>query len=267
MESNHPVFATVRKQSPLLFTTGMLMFLGAIGASVGLFVDDRTLMGINVWVKPLKFLISVGIYMLTVGYLLHFYPYSRLKKNVLLNTVTLTMVFEILIIVYQAYRGVQSHYNFSTPLDGMLFGLMGVMIAINVFLMALFAFDALRLKLQVARPIQWGIFLGWVIMIGGSWVGGRMISQMAHTVGVEDGGVGLPLLNWSTVAGDLRVAHFLGLHAIQAIPLFALLLTRTRLPQSVQRTGVVVFSLVYATAVGYTFYQASQGLPFLGQGF
>ena len=259
------VLSTVRKESPVLFWIVIVSLLLALGCLPGLMIDDRLVMGINVWLKPLKFSISTAIYILTLGYFITFYPYSNRKKWIINGIVSWTLIVELSIIIYQGARGVQSHYNMSSPLDGMLFAAMGILIGINVLIMVLFIFDTIRLKLKTEKSVQWAILIGWVVALVGSWVGGQMISQMSHTVGVADGGEGISFLNWSTIAGDLRVAHFFGLHGLQIIPLFALWITRKWSTTSRnQIIAVSVFGLVYAAWIGYTFYQAKQGMALLG---
>ena len=258
------VFNTVKNHSPLLYLIVIVHLVLAIVSITSSFMDDRTLMGVNVWMKPLKFSISVAIYILTVGFLMTLYPFSKKKKNLINNIVCWTLLIELGLIIYQASGGVQSHYNISNPFDGLIFTAMGILIAINVIIMALFIFETIRLKLKTPKLLQWAILLGWVIVFFGSWVGGQMISEMSHNIGVEDGGPGLPLVNWSTIAGDLRVAHFFGLHGLQIIPIFALLISnKSKTTTKNQIIIVTVFGLAYALFVGYTFYQAKQGLPFV----
>ena len=258
------VFSTVKRQSPKLYGIVIFHFIIAIGAIIGIFVDERSLMGVNIWIKPLKFAISGGIYILTVGYLTTIYPYSKRKRNIINNIVAWTLLGEILIIPFQAFRGVQSHYNMSSAFDGILFGIMGILISINVLIMVLFIIDTIRLKFKIAPSIQWALLLGWSVVLFGSWVGGQMISQMSHNVGVADGGPGLPLLNWSTIAGDLRIAHFFGLHGIQIIPLFALWLSKKWNSNTRNQIMItLVFGLIYASWIGFTFYQAKQGIALI----
>lgn len=258
------VFNTVKNHSPLLYWIVIVHLVLAIVSITSSFMDDRTLMGVNVWMKPLKFSISVAIYILTVGFLMTLYPFSKKKKNLINNIVCWTLLIELGLIIYQASGGVQSHYNISNPFDGLIFTAMGILIAINVIIMALFIFETIRLKLKTPKLLQWAILLGWVIVFFGSWVGGQMISEMSHNIGVDDGGPGLPLVNWSTIAGDLRVAHFFGLHGLQIIPIFALLISnKSKTTTKNQIIIVTVFGLAYALFVGYTFYQAKQGLPFV----
>ena len=139
---------------------------------------------------------------------------------------------------------------------------MGLLIGIIVMTMVFFIVESIRLKLLTPRPVQWAILLGWLVVFFGSWVGGQMIGQMSHNVGVPDGGEGLPWINWSTIAGDLRIAHFFGLHGIQIIPLFAVVLTnKWKASNSTKSIVVILFGLLYASWIAFTFYQAKQGIP------
>jgi hypothetical protein len=99
------------------------------------------------------------------------------------------------------------------------------------------------------------------LFLVGSLVGGMMIRLNAHTVGVPDGGPGLLGLGWSTRAGDLRVAHFLGLHALQLVPLVGWLLARYVPRRAV--VGTWFFALAYVSFTGWLFWQAMHGVPLL----
>jgi hypothetical protein len=81
--------------------------------------------------------------------------------------------------------------------------------------------------------------------------GAELITIGAHTVGAPDGGPGMPLLGWATGGGDLRVAHFVGLHALQVLPLIALWVRRVPL--------VLVAAFGYAGLTGLLVWQAQRG--------
>lgn len=264
MKLVYQIFSTVKKESPVLYHVVLAhLLLGAV-TFIALLIDSRTLLGANVWLKPFKFCVSGAIYIITLGYFMTLYPYSKIKKVLFGHLVAWTLLVELLIIILQGARGVQSHYNTSNSLDGLLFAAMGILVGINVIIMIIFMIDTVRLKMKTERSIQIAILFGWVILIVGSWVGGQMIRQMSHTVGIASNGEGLPLVNWSTIAGDLRVAHFFGLHGLQIIPLLAYWLRKkTVISNKKQVLLISSIAIAYASFIGYIFHQAKQGLPFL----
>jgi hypothetical protein len=87
----------------------------------------------------------------------------------------------------------------------------------------------------------------------------------AHTVGAPDGGAGLPLTRWSTDHGDLRVAHCVGMHALQLLPVLLLGLRRLRgtHDDAVERITLVVAAIVALGTFLALLLQALNGRPLI----
>lgn len=235
----------VRAHRPLaLLTVGSAaLLLGCLGWSL---VDQRLVAGVPVWVKPAKFALSVGMMAPAIAWIIAQLPAERWRRRVYAAGTVIAGVaaLELMIITVQAARGVASHFNQTTRLDGTLFSIMGASISLLWLAELYLAVRAFRTSF--ASPARsWAIRLGLAgALFGGSFgflmaaptPGQRAALQAhqptpalgAHAVGVPDGGPGLPVTRWSTTGGDLRVPHFLGLHALQGLPVIAWLLSRRR---------------------------------------
>ena len=223
-------------------------------------LDPRLITGVPAWWKPLKFAFSTTAYVWTLAWLLaDFAARQRPAVRRIGQGVALSMTVELLIIFGQAARGVPSHYNVSTALNGALFGLMGGFIALNTGLVAWALGLAWRQRPQGPASYAWGVRLGLLVFLAGSGLGGVMVRHLGHTVGAADGGPGWPGLGWSTRAGDLRVAHFLGLHALQALPLLGWACSRWVPRRAVWLTGAG--AVLYAGAVAGLLLLALAGHP------
>ena len=243
-----------------LVTAGLTLFF-----VVGIFADSRLITGAPAWLKPAKFALSISIYTLTVTWLLGFIETERRWKERLVGLlgwlIVGVFVLEMVPVVVQVVRGTTSHFNVSTPLEALLWSVMGAAIVIlwttNFVLAALLLFQRFE-----APAFAWSLRLGLIIAIIGmglgflmttptaqqmaSWQGGAPVTVVgAHTVGFEDGGPGLPVVGWSTQGGDLRVGHFIGMHALQILPFLGLFIVRRR---SVSRKQGV--RLVWTAAAG-----------------
>ncbi len=216
------------RRNPLLFGLGIAhLALLSIMLLIAPF-DGRTVMGINPWIKPMKFAISIAIYLFTMAWILGEIPLRAEVKRRINWILAGTLVIEIVLITMQAARGVTSHFNRATAFDIAVFAAMGASIVLNILAAAYVAMRFWRSDAKIPAPYLWGIRLGLVIFILASLEGFAMIGNGAHSVGVPDGGAGVPILNWSTSAGDLRVAHFFGIHSLQVMPLIGVLFASPR---------------------------------------
>ncbi|HET9502292.1 MAG TPA: hypothetical protein VFO93_02040 [Hymenobacter sp.] len=213
--------------SPALAWAGWLHVGLALLAAALLFFDPRLLTGAPVWAKPLKFALADGLFCWTMAVLLLGLPAAARPAVAAIGWgVALSMMVETVIIFVQAGRGQPSHYNVSSALNAALFATMGIFILVNTLCSLWAVYVVWRYPLPGPAAYGWGVRLGLPLSVLGALVGGLMIRQLAHTVGAPDGGPGLPGLGWSTRAGDVRAAHFLGLHAVQALPLLGWALGR-----------------------------------------
>ncbi|MVN77131.1 hypothetical protein GO988_12415 [Hymenobacter sp. HMF4947] len=252
----------LHRVNPVLSWTGWL-HIGLAGVALALLpLDHRLITGAPAWVKPLKFALSITAYVWTLGWLLADLPTPAQRAVRRISAgVALSMVVEIGVIFLQAGRGTSSHYNQSSALNGLLFGLMGIFILVNTVLTAWALYLVWRHRPHGPAGYVWGVRLGLLVFLIGSLLGGFMIHNASHTVGAPDGGPGLPGLGWSTRAGDLRIAHFLGMHALQALPLLGWALSRWAPRRAVALTWLG--TALYAAAVAGLFVQAMAGRPLL----
>jgi hypothetical protein len=187
---------------------------------------DNIVLGINAWIKPFKFFSSVWIFCWTMGWYLHYLKTPSKTRNYSWMVVVI-MTFELLVITWQAANGRLSHFNISTPLYSILFSAMGIAITILTFWTLIIGIRFLRRKdIDLPESYLWGIRIGIILFVVFSFEGGIMAARLGHTIGSPDGGPGIPVLNWSTAFGDLRVAHFFGIHSLQILPLVGYYLAR-----------------------------------------
>ena len=153
-------------------------------------------------------------------------------------------------------------------LDSFLAQTTNSMVMVNTAIVCwmLVLFFANRVRTDVVdRPMVSAIRYSIVIFLAGNAIGGYMLARGSHTVGTADGGPGLPFVNWSVIGGDLRIAHFIAIHAIQIVPLFAYILSQMApIPAIRQRKlAVAALTVIVGGTVGATFIQAAMGRPLI----
>ena len=234
----------------------------AVVFTVLMALDGRTLLGRNVWTKPWKFATSIAVFTATMGWILPSLSVTDRVERLATSVIGGAMSIEIALISTQAARGVASHFNDSTTLDTAIYGVMGATITVSSLVVAYVLWRVIRDPPDLEPAYLLGIVVGMFVFVVASFEGWLMVSQGGHGVGVPNDGPGLPLLNWSVTGGDLRVAHFVGLHALQVMPLAGhVVASRETLSTRGSLMTVGVFGALYSALTVVTFVRAILGHP------
>ena len=259
------------KHTKSLFWLAVICVVVAVALIPLWILDSRQLLGVSVWEKPIKFYISVAIFSFTYSWLSSFLTRGGRWVRLTGLVIAVSLAVEIVIILAMASLGETSHFNVSTPTSIAIWSIMATFISIVLFstvfisLMILFQKQQeFNLKLALALgSINTAVGMGLAYLM--TWPTAAQLANYqgiagAHAVGVSDGGPGLPFLGWSTVAGDLRVGHFFGLHSIQVAAI--LLAISLMLPLAFRIPLIVVGNITWLGFVGLVTWQSLRAEPF-----
>jgi hypothetical protein len=253
----------LRDRNRVLFAVAAGQFALAVCFTVLLAADGRTLLGRNVWTKPWKFATSIAIFTATVGWILPSLSLADRVERRVTAIIAAAMTIEIALIATQAGRGVASHFNTTTPLDTAIFAVMGATITVNTLAVGYVLWRTVRNPPELAPAYRWGLQLGMLGFFLASFEGWLMVARDGHAVGAAADSAGRTLLNWSLVGGDLRVAHFIGLHSLQVLPLTGYVAARAGVSTRASLAVVGAVAGLYGVLTGATFVQALRGHPLL----
>ncbi len=260
------VESQVRWHRPLMALSAVMVAVVVVSA-IGLLVDDRVINGSPAWLKPFKFGVSFALFGATLAWMLTLSHRARRTGWWAGTVVAVVSIGEMTAVLMQVVRGKASHFNNETDFDEAVFSLMGTMILvlwIATFVIAV----VLSLQRQQEPATTWAIRFGLGLSLVGMLLAFLMTRPTAdqltelkadrpsaaigaHSVGVPDDGPSMAVTGWSTTGGDLRIPHFIGIHALQALPLLSLLLIALAGRHPLLAAATTRLRLVLIATAGY----------------
>ncbi|MFT5746576.1 MAG: hypothetical protein ACI9XO_004086 [Paraglaciecola sp.] len=240
-----------------LFYFGLLCVILSIVCIVLTKSTSTQVHGVNAWFKPFKFAVSIGLFSWTMAWYCHYL--SDFNVTPFNWTVIILFGFELVYITFQASKGQLSHFNFDTSLYSILYSLMGLAAVVVTLYTAYIGFLFFTQSFpNLPSHYVWGIRLGILIFVVFSFEGALMSSQMSHSVGAINDNSNWWIIGWSKTVGDLRVSHFIGMHALQLLPLLSFYVVKNT-------KATIVISIFYGLLATSTLVQALNGKPIITQ--
>ncbi|MFN4145898.1 MAG: hypothetical protein ACK4GN_08760 [Runella sp.] len=247
-------FQILKSRNETLFYFGAICFVLALFFWILSYLTDTTVFKVNAWFKPLKFALSIGLYAWTMAWYCYYLPNFNIK---LFNwTIIVLLGLEIAYIAIQAGRGQLSHYNISTPFYATLYIGMAVAASLVALYTAYVGILFFTDDFSTLPPYYlWAIRCGILIFVIFSFEGFAMGSRLNHSVGALNDNSNLFIIGWSKTVGDLRVAHFIGMHALQVLPIASFYVLKST-------KYTIALAILYGLFAILTLMQALQAKPF-----
>lgn len=253
----------------LLLMTAASMAALMIPSALAQSIDPRLINEASVWDKPLKFEASLIVHLVTMALVLRALPSERrdgrISRGIALTTAFFALT-EVLYLIIQSARGRASHFNTETPVESIMYSIMGVGAVSLVIGSFVWGVMVWRHASDTTGPgtrlgVGLGLTLGSVmtLVIAGLMSSGAIDGPGHWVGGIRSDANGLPLVGWSATGGDLRVPHFFATHTMQAVPLLGLIADRLAPGQA--RAIVIGGAALSVLVVAGLFLQALAGQP------
>lgn len=245
----------LKSRNETLFYFGLICLLFSILFLVLTKTSQTQVFNVSAWYKPFKFAFSTFLYAWAMAWYCYYLP--QFNTNLFNWAIIILLGFEIIYIAIQAYRGQLSHFNVSTSFYAAMYSLMAfAATAVTIYTAYVGILFFKGDFPELPTYYLWSLRLGILIFVIFSFEGFVMGSKLTHTIGGPDGGAGWPLLNWSKKFGDPRIAHFIGMHALQVLPLLSFYIFK-----NTKATFTIAF--IYGFLATFTLIQALQGKPLI----
>jgi hypothetical protein len=245
----------LKYRNETLFYFGLICFLMSIAFLILTKFTTTQVFGVNAWYKPFKFAFSTFLFSWAIAWYCYYLPNFNVT---LFNwTVIVLLGFEIVYIAFQASRGQLSHFNLSTPVYSVLYSLMAMAATLVTLYTAYVGILFFKNSFpELPTYYVWAIRFGILIFVVFSFEGFAMGSTLNHSVGALNDNSNWFIVGWSKTVGDLRVSHFIGMHALQVLPILSYYLLKNT-------KWTVALSVLYFILALLTLIQALQGKPLI----
>jgi len=245
-----------------IYRVALFMFFSALFHTGVFLLDDVPWQGPISWRKPIVFGVSLGSTLFLMAWVLNFMPTRHRLHSWLMRILGVSMIVEYALIVMQVWRGEASHFNYTTPFNGAVFGVMGIMILIFAIICIIIT-GLSFLKMKAPSSMVWAIRIGLLILVVSQFLGYAIVQNGMAQAFSESGELLRDVTGTASIfgaAGNMKVPHAVTLHALQVLPILAWLLFFSKWTERRRTQVVLVAAAGYSGLVAVSMMQTFSGV-------